>query len=82
MAKPIVFEDIFEVLAADPGGKHFDKGTGALNTCHFSLLLMAAAERCRFGCAVTRFQCHSDLYEMDLMLDINTSIYPLHVSHR
>ncbi|CAL5221859.1 g4120 [Coccomyxa viridis] len=52
MSKPVVFEDIFEVLAADPGGKHFDK--------------------------VTRFQCHSDLYEMDLMLDINTSIYPLH----
>ena len=29
---------------------------------------------------MTRFQCHSDLYEMDLMMDINTSIYPLHVS--
>ena len=28
MAKPsqIIFDDIFEVLAADPGGKHFDKG--------------------------------------------------------
>ncbi|CAK0779870.1 hypothetical protein CVIRNUC_004876 [Coccomyxa viridis] len=51
MAKPVVFEDIFEVLATDPGGKHFDK--------------------------VTRYQCHSDLYEMDLMLDVNTSIYPL-----
>ena len=28
MAKPsqLIFDDIFEVLAADPGGKHFDKG--------------------------------------------------------
>ena len=34
MAKPIVFEDIFEVLASDPGGKHFDKGAQALNTLH------------------------------------------------
>ena len=82
MSKPVVFEDIFEVLAADPGGKHFDKGTGALSTCQNSLFLMAAPELCSCGCAVTRFQCHSDLYEMDLMLDINTSIYPLHVSSR
>ena len=82
MAKPVVFEDIFEVLAADPGGKHFDKGTGASITCQTSLLLMAATELGRCGCAVTRFQCHSDLYEMDLMMDINTSIYPLHVSSR
>ena len=29
MAKPVVFEDIFEVLATDPGGKHFDKGGSA-----------------------------------------------------
>ena len=40
-------------------------------------LLLASDMLC---CAVTRFQCHSDLYEMDLMMDINTSIYPLHVS--
>ena len=38
MAKPIVFEDIFEVLAADPGGKHFDKGNLALTALLFVLL--------------------------------------------
>ena len=38
MAKPIVFEDIFEVLATDPGGKHFDKGGRTLIT--FPLLLL------------------------------------------
>ena len=30
---------------------------------------------------MSRFKCHSDLYEMDLMLDINVSIYPVKV-HR
>jgi len=44
---------------------------------NFAWLLLASNILC---CAVTRFQCHSDLYEMDLMMDINTSIYPLHVS--
>jgi hypothetical protein len=29
--------------------------------------------------AVSRYKCHSDLYEMDLMLDINVSIYPIKV---
>ena len=28
---------------------------------------------------MSRFKCHSDLYEMDLMLDVNISIYPLKV---
>ena len=27
--------------------------------------------------AVSRFKCRSDLYEMDLQLDINVDIYPL-----
>ena len=44
MAKPIVFEDIFEVLATDPGGKHFDKGANALSTFRCYCLLIAAAE--------------------------------------
>ena len=30
---------------------------------------------------MSRFKCHSDLYEMDLMLDINVSIYPVKVHH-
>lgn len=29
--------------------------------------------------AVSRFQCRSDLYEMDLLLDVNIDVYPLHV---
>lgn len=44
MAKPIVFEDIFEVLATDPGGKHFDKGADALTTFGCHCLLIAAVE--------------------------------------
>ena len=87
MAKPIVFEDIFEVLAIDPGGKHFDKGRcSQANDLTLQaqvgnvqlLLLIGLICDC---CAVSRFQCHSDLYEMDLMLDINTSIYPLQVTN-
>lgn len=91
MAKPVVFEDIFEVLATDPGGKHFDKGGPAGITCYgLSAMtftdsdeadgcLLTLNVRC-FCFAVTRFHCHSDLYEMDLMLDVNTSIYPLQVA--
>ena len=30
--------------------------------------------------AVSRFACHSDLYEMDLLLDVNVEIYPLKVN--
>lgn len=29
--------------------------------------------------AVSRFVCHSDLYEMDLHIDINTELFPLQV---
>ena len=28
-------------------------------------------------CAVSRFRCRSDLYEMDLLIDINVDIYPM-----
>ena len=28
---------------------------------------------------MSRFKCHSDLYDMELMLDVNVSIYPLKV---
>ena len=30
--------------------------------------------------AVSRFRCRSDLYEMDLLIDINVDIYPMEVS--
>lgn len=52
-SNPILFEDVFEVLEKDPGGKKFD--------------------------GVSRFICHSDLYEMDLHVDINTDLFPLEV---
>ena len=32
-----------------------------------------------FASAVSRFICHSDLYEMDLHIDINTELFPLQV---
>ena len=31
-------------------------------------------------CAVSRFRCRSDLYEMDLLIDINVDIYPMEAS--
>jgi hypothetical protein len=31
---------------------------------------------------VTRYKCKSELYAADLTLDVNSSIYPLHVSGR
>lgn len=39
--------------------------------------LTATRSQCRL--AVSRYQCRSDLYEMDLMLDVNIEVYPLKV---
>lgn len=58
---PILFEEIFEVRSVNPDGKAFEKGT-------FTILPWSA---------VTRFAATSVTYGMDMLIDINTDIYPL-----
>ena len=87
-----LFNDIFEVLEKDPDGKQFDKGSSLL-TLHACTALMdyhfeqkitmyshdlQGNNNCAY-LAVSRFRCHSDLFGMGLMLDINTDIYPVKV---
>ena len=82
----LLFEDIFEVLDKDPDGKHFDKGaaselqqaTGCVQ--RHALEHAFAVPVTWLRCAVSRFRCRSDLYEMDLLIDINVDIYPMEVS--
>lgn len=72
------FADIFEVLEKDPDGKRFDKGA------HRKFPFLSCLRRilCRWAVdvtAVSRIRAHSDMYEMDLLLDINADLYPVDV---
>ena len=87
-SNPILFEDVFEVLEKDPGGKKFDGGEwmgrdlrsgGRAPPWYKTLWHRAATRRIPLRFAVSRFICHSDLYEMDLHVDINTDLFPLEV---
>ena len=70
------FADIFEVLEKDPDGKRFDKGTG--NGCRPSIC-QCVLFFIVLPVAVSRIRAHSDMYEMDLLLDINSDLYPVEV---
>lgn len=81
MASALVFEDTFEVGAVDPDGKKFDKGA-----CGFAravgndgrvFSLLATHPPPTPLNPVSRIVCRSDLYEMDLTLDVNVDVYPL-----
>lgn len=78
----LLFEDIFEVLDKDPDGKHFDKGLASSSRPR-SVVTGKILEHAFVApvtplrCAVSRFKCRSDLYEMDLLIDINVDIYPM-----
>jgi DNA-directed RNA polymerase I, II, and III subunit RPABC3 len=63
----ILFEDIFEVKDIDSGGKKFLRGKFEIN---FDLILL-------LFCLVSRIFCESESFKMDLILDVNTQIYPM-----
>ena len=58
-------------------------GSQPLKLCVTCVLLRAEAAQLLqlsvFLVAVSRFRCRGDLYEMDLLLDVNTSVYNLQV---
>ena len=54
------------------------RGIGVCMCLHYSMMRDEGAGLR----AVSRFKCHSDLYDMELMLDVNVSIYPLKVCWR
>lgn len=70
------FSDIFEVQEKDPDGKRFDKGT---YFTWVSLRLYRLSTSRSMCFAVSRIRAHSDMYEMDLLLDINSDLYPIDV---
>jgi DNA-directed RNA polymerase I, II, and III subunit RPABC3 len=61
----ILFEDIFEVKDIDSGGKKFLRGKFHLIIKIIILFL------------VSRIFCESESFKMDLILDVNTQIYPM-----
>ncbi len=82
-----LFNDVFEVLEKDPDGKQFDKGTSSKSdvACqpyqNKRPLSYFVNDKFQFLLCITvsRLRCHSDLFGMGLMLDINTDIYPVKV---
>jgi DNA-directed RNA polymerase I, II, and III subunit RPABC3 len=84
-AQPKILEDVFEVLEVDPDGKKFDKGAPPLpaaaaarrlhTTPPTSSSLTPAPSPTRR--AVSRLRARSDLYELDLLLDVNVDLFPV-----
>ncbi len=73
MADTILFEDIFDVKDIDPDGPKFDRGSldrlsvARDGLSHVFMLLFQ----------VSRLFCESESFKMDLILDVNTQIYPM-----
>ena len=81
MADTILFEDIFDVKDIDPDGPKFDRGSISffktflfiffVSLCLlFELILL-------LNVIVSRLFCESESFKMDLILDVNTQIYPM-----
>lgn len=64
----ILFEDIFEVKDIDSGGKKFLRGK--------FFLFEYDPEKHNYV-LVSRIFCESESFKMDLILDVNTQIYPM-----
>ena len=63
----ILFEDIFAVKDIDSGGKKFLRGNFLFSRIVFI----------EIGVLVSRIFCESESFKMELILDVNTQIYPL-----
>lgn len=68
----ILFEDIFDIKDMDKGGKRFDRGV--ILTRRYDV------SGHRLTWSVSRIFASSENYEMELILDVNSEIYPLEVS--
>lgn len=69
----ILFEDIFDVKDIDPDGKKFERGrmkriTISTNTSCYNHSL---------SLVVSRLFCESESFKMDLILDVNSQLYPV-----
>ena len=67
-----LFDDVFLVKDVDHDGKKFDKGIGA----YFEILQLLIFWQ------VSRIECRSEHYDMDLILDVATDIYPMKAEDR
>lgn len=94
----VLFEDIFDVKTLNPDGKKFDRGawrpggrlrppppavsaralTVPLPPCHAA----ACSPPPPPPPAVTRCVCKGVSYEMDMVLDVNTEVYPVREGDR
>lgn len=72
------FEETFQIQEVDPDGKKFDKGKGPGSVQAVAPSIQSHVRTA----AVSRFKCWGDLYELDLLLDINISIFDLTVRLR
>ena len=83
---PSLLDDTFEILTIDPDGKKFDKGkptprlVGRFPLCRTLVSHCAMLMRC-VRRAVSRVLGHSDFFGMDMVLDINSDIYPVKARH-
>lgn len=82
----ILFEDIFDVKDIDPDGKKFERGNGgpvgaACTECEglvFSREAITNTGSLLFlPPPVSRLFCESESFKMDLILDVNTLLYPI-----
>lgn len=83
---PQILQDIYEILEVDPDGKKFDKGTSGrcmqgqqqlVARCLFPLPPPLTPPPPSVALAVSRIKARGDLYEMDLVLDMNVDLYPV-----
>ena len=74
MASTNILEEYFEIKDINPDGKYFEKGS-----CSFDVHNSSFSSH---SVAVSRLLCHGENYEMEMLVDINTDIYPVSVGEK
>lgn len=72
----ILFEDIFDVKDIDPEGKKFERGK-FVTPCTSNKIAFASNLY-----TVSRLFCESESFKMDLILDVNTQLYPVNLADK
>jgi len=65
----LLFDDLFHVKDVDRDGKKFDRGVLFNGRMSFSKTCVLSL--------VSRLFCESESFKMDLILDVNTQLYPV-----
>ena len=66
----IIFDDMFLIKSLDPDGKKFDRVRRLFFTSVIRLF------------QVSRLHCDSESFAMELILDVNTQIYPMDLNQK